>query len=120
VCANAVMVATDAISGRHVAEVPIGRGPDAAAYDAKMGLVLSSNGEDGTLTVIRQVDPEHYSVVANVPTRKSARTMALDTRTHRVYLVAAQFGEKPPPTADQPNPRAPVIDGTFEVLVLGN
>ncbi len=120
VCANGVGVVTDALSGRHVAEIPIGKGPDAAAYDAGRALLFSSNGQDGTLTVIRQEDPDHYSVIATVTTQKSARTMALDSKTHRVYLVAAEFGAAPAPGADQPHPRPPVIDGSFKVLVVGN
>ena len=118
-CDNGVLVVTDAATGRHIAQVPIGKGPDGAAFDAQKGLVFSPNGADGTLTVIRQLDADHYSVVADVPTRKSARTIALDPLTHRVYLVAAQFGLKPPPTVEEPDPRAAVLDGTFEVLVLG-
>jgi len=120
VCGNGVLVVTDARSGRHVAEVPIGKGPDAAAFDAKRALVFSSNGQDGTLTVIHEDDDDHYSVVANVVTQKGARTMALDAKTHRVYLVTAEFGAAPAPSADQPHPRPPVIDGSFKVLVVGN
>lgn len=120
VCGNGVLVVTDSRSGRHVAEVPIGKGPDAAAFDAQRGLIFSSNGEDGTLTVIHEADPDHYSVIENVATQKSARTMALDEGTHQVYLVAAEFGTKPLPSADQPHPRAPVVQGSFKVLVVGN
>ncbi len=120
VCANGVGVVTDARSGRHVAEIPIGRGPDAAAYDAGRALLFSSNGQDGTLTVIRQEDPDHYSVIANLRTQKSARTMALDSKTHRAYLVAAEFGPPPAPSPEQPHPRPAVIEGSFKVLVVGN
>ena len=109
----------DANTGRHVAEVPIGKGPDAAAYDAASGLVFSSNGQDGTLTIIHEDDPDHYSVVANTVTQKSARTMALDPGTHEIYLVAAEFGAPPAPSADNAHPRPPVLEGTFKVLVLG-
>ena len=120
VCANGVLVVTDASSGRHVAEVAIGKGPDAAAFDAGRGLIFSSNGEDGTLTVIHEDDPNHYTVVGNVVTQKSARTMALDSTSHLLYLVAAQFGAAPSPTADLPHPRPSVLDGSFKVLVIGN
>jgi hypothetical protein len=115
-----VLVVTDASSGRHVAQVPIGKGPDAAAFDAGRKLIFSSNGQDGTLTVIHEDDPDHYSVIATLATQKSARTMALDARTHKVYLVAAEFGPAPPPTADQPHPRPAILDGSFKVLVVGN
>jgi len=120
VCANGVMAVTDAATGRHVAEVPIGKGPDAAAFDSVRGLVFSSNGQDGTLTVIHEDDPDHYSVIGTVVTQKSARTMALDINTHRVYLVAAQFGPPPAPSEDQPHPRPAILDGSFKVLVFGN
>jgi YVTN family beta-propeller protein len=119
-CDNGVMVVTDALSGAHVASLPIGKGPDAAAFDADRSLIFIPNGGDGTLTVIREIDPDHYSVIATVITQKSARTMALDAQNHRAYLVAAEFGPVPAPTSEQPRPRAPVIDGTFKVLVVGN
>jgi gamma-glutamyltranspeptidase / glutathione hydrolase len=120
VCQNGILVVTDAASGRRVAELPIGKGPDAAAFDEERGLIFSSNGEDGTLTMIHEDDPDHYSVIADVATQESARTMALDARTHQIYLVAARFGAPPQPSAGQPHPRPPVLDGSFKVLVLGN
>lgn len=120
VCQNGRMVVTDSVSGKFVASVAIGKGPDAAAYDAQRGFVFSSNGEDGTLTVVKQVDADHYRDVANVPTQPSARTLALDPQSHLVYLVAAKFGPKPEPTKEQPHPRAPVLDGSFRVLVVGS
>jgi YVTN family beta-propeller protein len=120
VCGNGVLEVTDAQSGKSVAGVPIGKGPDAAAFDSKRGLIFSSNGEDGTLTIIHEDDPDHYTVIATVVTQKSARTMALDPETHRVYLVAAQFGEPPAPTAEQPHPRPSVLSGSFKLLVVGN
>lgn len=119
VCQNERMVVTDSASGKFVANVKIGKGPDAAAYDAQRGLVFSSNGEDGTLTVVKQIDADHYTVAANVPTQPSARTLALDPQSHRIYLVAARFGPKPEPTREQPHPRAPVLEGSFKVLVVG-
>jgi YVTN family beta-propeller protein len=119
-CGNGTLSVTDAATGRHVAAIPIGKGPDAAGFDAERGLVFSSNGEDGTLTVIHEDDPDHYAVVATVPTQKSARTMALDAKTHLVYLVAAEFGPAPAATPEQPHPRPAVQDGSFKVLVLGN
>jgi uncharacterized protein (DUF885 family) len=120
VCGNGILAVTDAESGKPVAQVPIGRGPDAAAFDAERGLVFSSNGADGTFTVIHEDDPDHYKVQATVATQKSARTMALDAHSHLVYLVAAEFGPAPAPSADQPHPRAPVLDGSFKLLVVGN
>ncbi len=119
VCGNGVLAVTDSLSGRHVAEVSIGRGPDAAAFDPATGLVFSSNGQDGTVTVIHEDDPDHYSVVGTVVTQKSARTMALDPGSHEIFLVAAEFGAPPAPSADNAHPRAPILDGSFRVLGLG-
>ncbi|WIG57000.1 MAG: hypothetical protein OJF61_002788 [Rhodanobacteraceae bacterium] len=119
VCQNKVMAVTDATDGRQVASVPIGEGPDAARYDAQRGLVFSSNGHSGTLTVVREAAPDRYEVLANVPTQKSARTMALDDATGRIYLSAAELGPRPAPTAADPHPRPTVKPGSFTILVVG-
>ena len=118
VCDGGIMAITDAQSGKQVARVPIGDGPDAAAFDAKRGLVFSSNG-DGTLTVVRQDSADHYTVQATVPTQRGARTMALDAAGGRVYLVSADFGPPPAATSEQPHPRPVAIPDTFTVLLVG-
>jgi len=94
VCANRRMVVTDAVSGKRVAEVAIGEGPDGAEYDAVGRNVFSSNGKSGTLTVVHQDDADHYSVTGDVPTAKGARTIALDPQSRHVFLptvVADKF-----------------------------
>jgi DNA-binding beta-propeller fold protein YncE len=88
VCANRVMAVTDSATGKAVARIAIGAKPDAAAYDPRTGTVFASNG-DGTLSVIRQRDADHYDVSATVPTHAGARTMALDRANGRVYLPFA-------------------------------
>ncbi|MBS0571519.1 MAG: YncE family protein [Proteobacteria bacterium] len=120
VCQNKHMAVTDAQSGKPVASVPIGAGPDAAGFDATRGLIYSSNGHDGTLTVMHEDDPDHYTVLANVPTQKSARTLALDTAANRIFTVAAEFGPRPAPTQDNPHPWPAVVPGSFTVLVIAN
>lgn len=117
VCANQRMTVIDAVSGAHVAEIPIGGHPDTAAFDPVLKLAFSSNGADGTLTVVHEDDADHYSVAQNVQTQEGAKTMALDPSAHRVYLVSSKFGQAAPATADNPHPRPAVIPGTFEVLV---
>jgi YVTN family beta-propeller protein len=87
VCQNRIMAVTDARTGRRITDVAIGARPDAALYDAASKTVFSSNGE-GSLTVIRQVDADHYAPTT-VPTEKGARTMAFDPASKRVYLPAA-------------------------------
>jgi hypothetical protein len=91
---------------------------DATAYDPESGLALSSNGE-GTLTVVQAEAADAYRVVENVATQKGARTMALDPKSHRVFLVTADFGPAPAPTAEQPHPRPVMIPGTFVLIVMG-
>jgi YVTN family beta-propeller protein len=118
VCDGNVMVVTNGAGGAQVAQVPIGRGPDAAAYDEKRGLVFSSNGE-GTLTVVHQESADHYRVLDTVKTQAGARTMALDPDSGRVFLVTAEFGPPPAPTPDQPRPRPTPLPDSFTVLVVG-
>jgi DNA-binding beta-propeller fold protein YncE len=86
-CHSGVLVVIDADSGRNVAQVTIGAGVDAAAFDAQSKLIFTSNGE-GTLSVIRQESADKYVSLANVPTQKGARTMALEAETHTIYTVA--------------------------------
>jgi YVTN family beta-propeller protein len=117
VCSNNKMAVVNADSGQVIAAVAIGNGPDAAGYDPARKLVFSSNGE-GTLTVVRQDSPDKYTVLENAPTERSARTMSLDTKTHKIYLSAAQLGAAPEATADNPHPRPKIIPDSFHVLVL--
>jgi DNA-binding beta-propeller fold protein YncE len=117
VCSNQVMVVSDAAAGKVVTTVPIGKGPDATKFDPGTALVFSSNGE-GTMTVIHEDTPDHYTVVDTVTTQRGARTMALDTKSHRLFTATAQFGEAPAPTADHPHARPPMVPGSFVILVL--
>jgi DNA-binding beta-propeller fold protein YncE len=115
---NKLMAVVDSASGKVVATPAIGSGADAAAYDAELGLAFSSNGE-GTLTVVRQENPDKYVPMAAVPTKKSARTMALDEKTHRIYLPAADFSPAPAPTPETPRPRPAMVPDSFKILVVG-
>ena len=117
-CDNKLMAIVDATNGKVVATVPIGEGVDANGFDPGPALAYSSNG-DGTLTVVHEDAPDKFTVIANVPTKPRARTMAVDEKTHRVLLVTADFGPSPSPTADQPHPRPPMVSDTFTVLVVG-
>jgi DNA-binding beta-propeller fold protein YncE len=116
-CRSKVMAISDATAGKLLTTLPIGEGVDAAVFDPGTGLAFSSNGE-GTLTVVHEDGPETFRVVADVPTRRGARTMALDERTHRIYLVTAELGPTPAPTAAQPRPRPSIVPGTFSLMVV--
>jgi DNA-binding beta-propeller fold protein YncE len=114
---NKLMAVVHAETGKVITTLPIGEGADAAAYDGAKGLVFSSNGE-GTLTVIHQDSPDHYAVLAQVPTRKGARTMALDETTHKLYLPTATFDPAPAATAENPHPRPKMAAGSFQIVVV--
>ena len=116
--ANKTLAVLDALTGKVVATLPIGGGVDAAGFDPETGLAFSSNGE-GTLTVIREDSPDKFTVLENVATRRGARTMALDPKTHRVFLVTAEFGPPPKATPERPRPRPSVVPGSFTLLILG-
>jgi len=113
------MVAVDSKTGKVVATVPTGTGTDGMEFDPALKYVFAPNGGDGTLTVIHEDSPDKYSVVENVKTEPRARTMALDAKSHKVYLPTAQFGVAPKATAEQPRPRAPMLPNSFVVLVYG-
>jgi DNA-binding beta-propeller fold protein YncE len=116
VCENEMMAVVDATNGHVVTTVPTGKGTDAAAFDDEKQLAFASNGQSATLTVVHETSPDKYVVVDNVATQRSARTMGLDTKTHHVFLPAAQFGEAPAPTEKNPRPRPPMVPGSFELL----
>jgi len=116
VCENEIMAVVDAKNGHVVTTVPTGKGTDAAAFDDERQLAFASNGQSATLTVVHETSPDKYEVVDNVATQRSARTMALDTKTHHLYLPAAKFGEAPAPTEKNPRPRPPIVPGSFELL----
>lgn len=117
-CSNNLMIVLDANSGKLVGRVPIDSGVDGAGFDPSTHYAFSSNGQ-GTLTVVNEESPAKFSVVENVPTRRSARTMIVDEKTHRIYMVSAKFGPAPAPTSDHPHPRPSIIQGSQTVYILG-
>jgi YVTN family beta-propeller protein len=118
-CANKLMVVVNADNGKLVTTFPIGSGPDGAGFDSDRQLAFSPNGADATLTVAKEDSPDKFTVLENVATQRGARTMELDQVHHRVFLVTAEFGPTPAPTADRPHPRPPMLPGTFTLLVFG-
>lgn len=98
VCANGWLIVTDANDGHQVAKIPVGKRPDAAAYDAQRHVVFSSSRE-GVLNIIHQDSADQYSKLADVSTLKSARTMALDSASNTIYLVGAKVAEKGKPVS---------------------
>ncbi|HEY9139732.1 MAG TPA: YncE family protein [Bryobacteraceae bacterium] len=117
VCGNKMMAVTDIKEMKVIATPEIGQGPDAAGYDPGAGIAFSSNGRDGTLTLVKQVNGK-WQPVETVTTERGARTMAVDTVTHKVYLLTAEFGPMPPAQPGQ-RVRPPILPDTFHVLVVG-
>jgi DNA-binding beta-propeller fold protein YncE len=117
-CGNKKMIVMNADDGHVVADLPIGEGVDGAVFDPATQLAFSSNGE-GTLTVVHEDSPDEFRVLENVPTQRGARTMALDPRTHNLFLPTAQFGPPPAATPEHPHPRPSIVPGSFVLLVFG-
>ena len=117
-CDNKMMAVVNADTGKVLATPAIGDGVDATAFDAETGLAFASCGGDGVLTVVKEDSPDKFSVAENVPTQSGARTLALDSKTHNVFVVTAKFGPPPAATADNPHPRRTILPDSFVVLVL--
>ena len=118
-CHNRMMAIMDADTGKVITTVPIGPGVDANRFDPGTQLAFSSNGGDGTLTVVHEDSPEKFTVVDSVTTQQGARTMTLDEKTHRIYLVTAEFSPLEPAKAGERRHRPPIKPGTFTLLVFG-
>lgn len=118
VCGNEKMVVLDCESGKVLATLTIGQGVDAAAFDAASGLAFASNG-DGTMTVVHMTDPTKFDVLDNVATGRGARTMALDAKSHVIYLPAADYEPQGEAKEGGRRPRPKMIAGSFRLLVVG-
>ncbi len=118
VCGNKMMAVSDPDTGKVVATPAIGQGPDGAGFDPGLNLAFSSNGRDGTLTVVREVGGK-FEVVENATTQRGARTMAVDTKTHNILLPTADFGPAPAATAENPRPRPAIVPDSFRIIVVG-
>ena len=109
-CLNSKLAVVNADTGAVVAILPIGPGVDATEFDPQTGDIFCSCGKSGTMVIIHQDSANQYHVAETVPTQKWARTLALDPKTHRVFLPVGEF---PPSGRGAPAP------GTFAVLVFG-
>jgi len=111
------MVVMDSVSGKVIKSFPIGKGVDFAAFDSQANLVFFSCGE-GTLNIYREKSADDYEDAGSVATQPSAKTMAFDSKTKRVFLSAAEFTETPSSTPGG-RPQRSVKPGSFVVLVVG-
>lgn len=112
-CHNRVMTVLDIQAGKVIATLPIGAQVDGNGFDAGTGLAFSSNG-DGTLTIVREASPGKFAVAQTVATQRGSRTMAIDPKTHAIYLPGAQFSQ-----SGESGQRPVMVKDSFEVLVVG-
>jgi DNA-binding beta-propeller fold protein YncE len=103
-CSNTSVV-TDATTGKVVATIANGDGVDALGWDPAEKLIYIPAGRDGNVTVVHQDSPDHYTVVATVPTMQGTKTLAVDPVKHMVYLFAPEYAPAPPPPPGAPPPQ---------------
>jgi hypothetical protein len=115
-CGNKLMAVTDADSGKVITALPIGPGVNMNGFDPAAQLAFSSNGGDGTLTVVHEDSPDKFAVVAQVPTQNGAHSMALDPKIHHVFVVTADFTPAPAATADNSRPGPQMVPDSFILL----
>jgi hypothetical protein len=109
----------NADTGKIVGEsFPIGDRVDANIYEPETGLVALSTRE-GTLHIFHQDSPDKLTPVETIKTEFGAKTMAIDPKTHHIYMTTSDFEPAPAPTAAQPNPQPRALPGTFRLLIYG-
>jgi len=112
-CTNSMLVVVSAHDGHEVAHLPIGSGSDAVAFDPGRMRIFSSNGRDGTITVLREIDADHFSPLGDIQTGVTARTMTIDPGTGRLYVA---MGDVEAPTSQGGRPK--VKSGSLKLLFL--
>jgi YVTN family beta-propeller protein len=117
-CHNKMMVMLDTESGKVVGTVPIGAGVDGCAFDDARQLAFASCG-DGTTIIAREEAPDKLTVLQTLKTERGARTMALDPKTHRIYLPSAKFEPAPAPSPGASPARPSIVPNTLKLLVYG-
>jgi YVTN family beta-propeller protein len=119
-CVNKVLTVVNADNGAVVATLPIGAGTDGAAFDPKRKLIFSSNGGDGTISVIRENSPDSFTSLGDIKTAITGRTMTINPDTGRLYLAAAAINPSAPvPPGSNGRPGRPKpLPGSLKVLFL--
>lgn len=111
---NQMMAVVDSVTGKLLGTPAIGKGPDAAAFDPAFGLAISSNGQDGTMTLVGEDSKKQFHPVGTVATQRGARTMTIDPKTHRLYLITASFKPAEPGAAQ----RRPAMEANSAVILV--
>jgi DNA-binding beta-propeller fold protein YncE len=111
------MVVMDAVSGKVITSMPIGKGVDYAGFDPQAKLIFFSCGE-GVLNIFHEKSADEYEDAGAVKTQPSARTMAFDPKTKKIFLSAAEYVETPAATPGG-RPQRSIKPGSFVILVVG-
>lgn len=112
------MIIVSAKDGKILADLPIGKGSDGAAFNPATMEAFSSQG-DGTLTIVKENSPTSFVVEQTVKTPIRAKTLTLDPKTGKIFLITAEFGEMAPPAEGQRYGRAPMVPDTFSIVTVG-
>ncbi len=112
------LVVMDADNGKVIQSFPISGGADALVYEPEPGLIFVSTRE-GMIHIFHEDSPDKYSESQAVKTEIGAKTMALDPKTHNLFLTTSDFGPPPAATPARPHPNPVPIPGTFRLLVYG-
>jgi DNA-binding beta-propeller fold protein YncE len=113
-----MLVIMDADNGKVVQSFPISAGVDANVFEPETGMLFVSTRE-GKIHIYHEDTPDKFSEVETVNTEYGAKTMAVDPKTHNLFLTTADFGQPPAPTKERPNPQRPATPETFRLLVYG-
>ncbi len=112
-CVNSILVVLSADDGHEIAHLPIGLGTDGVAFDPVRKRIFSSNGRDGTITMLREIDADHYVAIGDIKTGATARTMTIDPGTGRLYVAMGEIDTSAPAGG-----RPKVKGGSLKLLFL--
>ena len=114
-----VMIILSATDGKIITTLPLAGASDGAVFNPQTMEAFSSHG-NGTLTVIKEKSPTSFEVIENLQTMNGARTLTLDTKTGHIFVMSVERGPAPPPPAGGGRgSQAPVIPGSFTIVMIG-
>lgn len=116
-----VVVIVNADNGNIITTLPTGMGVDTVAFNPATLEAISAEYA-GSMTFIKENSPTSFVVEQTLQTMVGAKTLTLDTKTNRLFTMAAEFG---PPASDAPSgpagrpARGPMVPGSFSILMAG-
>ena len=121
-CRNpASLVMMNADTGAVLDSIPIGLGNDGVVFNPATREIFASQG-DGTLAVVKENSATSFELEQILPTQSGAKTLALDSKTGHIFLIAADYGPVPadaPPLSNGRIARGPMLPDSFTILEVG-